>query len=149
MDDIDQRSIKMSRKLKATPELVWAVLTNPDHISAWWGPEGFTNTVYEMDVRPGGKWVFTMHGPDGVDYENEFVFAIVEPFKKLVMDHIKSPKFSIYITIAKTEDGVMLDWSNVFDTIPTKEEAMRTLKADIGLEQNLDRLQKYLQHLGD
>ena len=149
MDDIDQRSIKMSRKLKATPELVWAVLTNPDHISAWWGPEGFTNTVYEMDVRPGGKWVFTMHGPDGVDYENEFVFAIVEQLKKLVMDHIKSPKFSIYITIAETEDGVMLDWSNVFDTIPTKEEAMRTLKADIGLEQNLDRLQKYLQHLGD
>ena len=42
--------------------------TNPEHIVNWYGPKGFTDTVIEMDVRPGGMWRHVMHGPDGVDY---------------------------------------------------------------------------------
>lgn len=33
------------------------------------GPNGFTNTFYEFDLRPGGKWRFTMHGADGKNYK--------------------------------------------------------------------------------
>ena len=49
-------------------------------IIATWGPKGFTNTIHEMDVRPGGVWRFVMHGPDGVDYQNKIVYIeIVKP----------------------------------------------------------------------
>ena len=43
---------------------------DPDHVAQWFGPDGFTTTVQEMDVRPGGVWRFIMHGPDGIDYDN-------------------------------------------------------------------------------
>ena len=59
------REIVATRIYGAPRELVWRVWTDPKHIAQWWGPQGFTNTIREMDVRPGGAWRFTMHGPDG------------------------------------------------------------------------------------
>ena len=54
--------------------------TDPEHVAKWWGPTGFTNTIYEMDVRPGGVWRFVMHGPDGIDYQNKIVYIeVVKP----------------------------------------------------------------------
>ena len=33
-----------------------------------------------MDVRPGGEWRHTMHGPDGTDYPNKGIFIeVVRP----------------------------------------------------------------------
>ena len=46
--------IVVTRELAAPRELVWAAWTEPAHAARWWGPRGFTNTIHEMDVRPGG-----------------------------------------------------------------------------------------------
>ena len=59
------REIRLSRLLDAPIKLVWEVWTNPEHIAAWWGPNGFTNTISTMDVQEGGEWNLVMHGPDG------------------------------------------------------------------------------------
>jgi uncharacterized protein YndB with AHSA1/START domain len=40
----------------------------------WWGPEGFANTFAQFEFKPGGRWVFVMHGPNGANYPNESVF---------------------------------------------------------------------------
>jgi uncharacterized protein YndB with AHSA1/START domain len=60
------REIITSRVYDAPRELVFKAWTDPKHIARWWGPNGFTTTIHEMDVRPGGAWRFIMHGPDGV-----------------------------------------------------------------------------------
>jgi uncharacterized protein YndB with AHSA1/START domain len=74
------REIVISRKFDAPRELVWEAWTNPKHIVQWWGPKGFTTTIEEMDVRPGGVWKQVMHGPDGTDYPNRSVFIeVVKP----------------------------------------------------------------------
>jgi len=65
-----EREITLSRLFDAPREVVFDAWTDPRQIAAWWGPDGFTNTIQEMDVRPGGVWRFVMHGPDGVDYPN-------------------------------------------------------------------------------
>ena len=64
------RSIVLSRMLQAPREQVFELWTSPEHLANWWGPNGFTLTTHEADIRPGGVWRFTMHGPDGVDYPN-------------------------------------------------------------------------------
>jgi uncharacterized protein YndB with AHSA1/START domain len=46
----------IKRIVKAPIDLVWKVWTSPEHIKHWWGPAGFTNTISEMDVRPGGVY---------------------------------------------------------------------------------------------
>lgn len=52
----DGPELVMERVFDAPRELVWRVLTDPDRVTNWWGPRGYTTTVEEMDVRPGGKW---------------------------------------------------------------------------------------------
>lgn len=60
------REIVATRVFDAPRDLVFKMWTDPKHIVHWWGPNGFTNTIHEMDVRPGGVWRFIMHGPVAV-----------------------------------------------------------------------------------
>ena len=50
------REIIIRRSLNAPRELVFAVWTDPKHLPHWWGPNGFTTTIQEMNVTPGGVW---------------------------------------------------------------------------------------------
>lgn len=58
---------------QAPRELVFAAGTDRRHVERWWGPKGFTTTTHEMEVRPGGVWRHTMHGPDGRAFPREIV----------------------------------------------------------------------------
>src|SRR5438128_10473572 len=69
------REIVVTRVFDAPRELVFEAWTDPTRVVQWWGPHGFTTTIHEMDVRPGGVWRFVMHGPDGTDYPNKVGFA--------------------------------------------------------------------------
>src|SRR2546426_6169783 len=84
------REIITTRVLDAPRELVWKAWTDPKHVAEWWGPNGFTNTIQEMDVRPDGVWRFIMHGPDGVDHKNEIIFIEVVELERLVYDQFFS-----------------------------------------------------------
>lgn len=70
--------IVLSRVFDAPREMVFDAWTDPEQVVQWWGPTGFTTTIKEMDVRVGGRWTLTMHGPDGTDYPNKSVFTRVE-----------------------------------------------------------------------
>lgn len=147
MDDISKRSISMTRVFDAPVDLLWKVLTTPEYIKDWWGPEGFTNTIRNMDVHEGGTWDFTMHGPDGTDFVNFYHYLEVKPLEKLVMEHRQHPKFTIIVQLYPEGDQTKVIWQNVFDTVPTMEETVRAFKADVGLKQNLERLAQHLtQH---
>ena len=146
MEDISKRSLSLTRTFDAPVALLWEVLTTPEHIIHWWGPDGFTNTIHKMELKEGGQWKFTMHGPDGKDYENEFVYREIDPMKKIILDHLKYPKFTITITLFDEGKKTKVQWLNTFDSIPGKEEAVRAFKADVGLEQNMLRLSQYVSH---
>lgn len=144
MEDLSERSIGITRKFDAPIDLVWKVLTTPEYISVWWGPDGFTNTIRKMEVKEGGIWDFTMHGPDGTDFLNFYHYLEVIPHKKIVMEHRGHPKFMISIQLFSEGDHTKVTWQNVFDSVPTKEETIRAFKADVGLVQNMERLSQYL-----
>src|ERR1700733_13330918 len=85
--DTQAREIIMTRIFDAPRELVFEMWTDPKRLAHWWGPRGFTPTIQEMDVRPGGSWKMIMHGPDGVDYPNHSVFVEVVKPERLVYTH--------------------------------------------------------------
>ena len=145
MEDISKRSISLTRLYEAPVELIWKVLTTPEYIKDWWGPEGFTNTIRKMEVREGGVWDFTMHGPDGTDFPNFYHYLEVKPFEKIVMEHRQHPKFCIIVELYPEGQSTKVVWQNVFDSVPTKEETIRSFKADIGLVQNMERLSQCLK----
>jgi uncharacterized protein YndB with AHSA1/START domain len=91
------REIVLTRVFDAPPETVFEAFTDPERVVHWWGPQGFATTVHEMDVRPGGEWRFTMHGPDGWDYRNRIVYLEVARPERIVYKHEPRKMTSGYI----------------------------------------------------
>ena len=139
------REIRISRLFKAPVELVWEVWTNPEHIKNWWGPNGFTNTISKMEVQPGGEWNLVMHGPDGTDYKNKSVFKEIIRHKKLVYEHISGPKFIATVQFDGRGDTTFIEWQMLFETREEFIQTVKTFKADEGLKQNVEKLEKYLE----
>jgi len=138
------REIRISRLFKAPVELVWEVWTNPEHIKNWWGPNGFTNTISKMEVKPGGEWNLIMHGPDGTDYKNKSVFKEIIKHKKLVYEHISGPKFIATVQFDGRGDTTFIEWQMLFETREEFIQTVKTFKADEGMKQNMNRFEKYL-----
>jgi uncharacterized protein YndB with AHSA1/START domain len=57
--------------IAATPECVFRALTEPKALLAWWGdPTAYPATHWEMDLRPGGKWLSRWKNlADGTEFE--------------------------------------------------------------------------------
>jgi uncharacterized protein YndB with AHSA1/START domain len=145
--DTSDREITIARTFNAPIELVWEVWTNPDHIKNWWGPNGFTNTIEKMEVRPEGKWEFVIHGPDGTDYKNINIYKEIVKHERIVMQHEGSPEFTATITFSAKGDKTHIHWHMLFDTRETFEHVVKTFKADEGLKQNTEKLAVYLNEI--
>lgn len=77
---INVQPIVITRGFDAPRAIVFKMWTDPKHMAQWWGPDGFTNPVCELDVRPGGAIRIDMRGPDGTVYPMTGAFReIVEP----------------------------------------------------------------------
>lgn len=94
-----------ARVLDAPRERVWAALTDPAQVNAWWGPDGFQNVDVQQDVRVGGTWRFTMVGPDGKRWPNHSTYLEVTPPARLVYDHGDGSAVLFRATIELTELG--------------------------------------------
>ena len=141
------RELIITRELNAPIELVWEVWTDPEHLAKWWGPEGFTNTISKMDMKPGGDWDLVMHGPDGTDYKNKSVFREIVKYKKIVYDHVSGPRFIATISFEERGNKTFLHWHMLFETKEQFIQTVKTFKADIGLKQNVQKLELYLANM--
>jgi len=146
MESTESRQLHIARKFKAPVELMWEVWTNPDHIINWWGPDGFSNTIHEIDFKEGGEWRMTMHGPDGANYPNRSIFKEIIPLKKIVYEHF-NPHFITTVLFEPVGDETQINWSMLFDTADLREIVVKAHKADEGLKQNVDKLEKYLSEM--
>jgi uncharacterized protein YndB with AHSA1/START domain len=100
----------MRRTYDAPRAKVWEAMTEPRHVSRWWGGPGFSNPVCEMDLRPGGRWHHVMRFPDGHELVMDFVFIEVEPPSRLVWQNVdhgkrKGPPPTCRITSTLEEAG--------------------------------------------
>lgn len=143
-NDTSNRELSVSRLLNAPRDLVWKVWTEPEHIAKWWGPNGFTNTIFKMEVNPGGEWEFIMHGPDGTDYKNKHIFHEIVKEERLVLDHVTAAKFRMTVTFEAKGDKTLLTIQSSFESAEQLEQVIKVFKADEGLKQNVDKLEAYL-----
>ncbi len=139
------REIRISRLLNAPIELVWEVWTDPEHIKNWWGPNGFTNTITKMEIKPEGVWDLVMHGPDGTDYKNKSIFKEVAKHKKLVYEHVSAPKFIATIQFEKQGNQTNISWHMLFETKEQFIQVVKTFNAEEGLKQNIEKLNAYVE----
>lgn len=132
-----------SRVLNAPVEIVYQAFSNPLHLQKWWGPQGFTNTFHEFDLRPGGKWILTMHGPEKGNYENASVFKTVDPLKLVSWTRISQPLFDMDVEFEKIRNSkTRISFRMIFTSVDECEKIKRFALPKN--EENFDRLEKEL-----
>lgn len=139
--------IRIVRLYDAPLQAVWDAWTDPSQAAQWWGPRGFTTTTHSKDLRVGGIWHYTMHGPDGVDYPNKHVYLAVQPQAKLVYDHggndESAPMFRVTVLFEQVAGKTRLDMTMALPSAEAAEQTRKFIKL-AGGESTWDRLGEYL-----
>jgi uncharacterized protein YndB with AHSA1/START domain len=79
--------ITITRVFDAPRERVWERWTEPGQYMCWWGPKDFTAPYAKFDLRPGGKFLSCMRGPDGKDIWGTGIYEeISEPSRIVYTD---------------------------------------------------------------
>ncbi|MBR9765108.1 MAG: ATPase [Rhodobacteraceae bacterium] len=81
------REVVIARVVDAAPRRVFDAWTDPAQIGLWFGPEGFTLTTHEAEIRPGGLWRFDMVAPDGTVFSNRMRFLRLEAPRLIEIEH--------------------------------------------------------------
>lgn len=135
--------IVSTRLIDASREQLFEAVRDPAQLALWWGPDGFTNTFDEFDFRPGGAWRFTMHAPDGADYPNESEFVEIDPFTRIVFDHLRPMHwFRMTMSFVPENGKTRLTWQMRFESRAESDKFREFIV--IANEQNLDRLDAHL-----
>lgn len=59
-DNASQDAVVIERSFDAPVEIIWQMWTDPEHLKAWYGPDGATIPVAKLDVRVGGTRLVCM-----------------------------------------------------------------------------------------
>lgn len=139
--------IIIKRIYNAPLQAVWAAWTDPAEAAKWWGPRGFTITTHSKDLKTGGHWHYTMHGPDGVDYPNKAKYLQVVDREKLVYDHggndEQEPMFRVTVRFSESSGQTNMDMRMALPTAEAAEETRKFIKS-AGGDTTWDRLAEYL-----
>ena len=112
--------VAVIRVLDAPVGQVWKSWTEPEHVTRWWGPTGFTSPRASMDVRVGGTSLVCMRAPaeyGGQDMYNTWTYRTVRPPERL--------EFDLRFTDA---DGVPLDEASIPPGVPSEVPHVVTLR---------------------
>jgi len=138
MEAIEIRSDSRRKLLVASPSAVFAAMSDPTRVARWWGPAGFTNTIHLFEFKPDGRWIMTMHGPDGTDYPNESRFTRIVADQVFEIEHLNGHHFVLTIELVQVPGGTELKWRQTFDTVEHYERLAQFVAS--ANEQNLERL---------
>jgi len=143
------RMIEHDITVAAPLDQVWALVTRPEHIAAWFG-DGRPGVV---DLRPGGRITF-QHGPHGaipgrieaVDAPRHVAFrwVVTDPY-----DEEPTPANSTRVDLQLTPDAAAMTRVHVTEqgydqlTLPAADRAARYQANDQGWPRILERLRAY------
>ena len=151
-DQATDREIVIDRVVDAPRDVVWEAWTQREHLDRWWGPDGFTTTTHEIDVRVGGVWRFIMHGPDGVDYKNRITYREITPPERLVYAHDDdgegaSGAFMSTVTFDDVGGTTRVTLRALFSSKAERDRHVEEYGAIEGGKQTLGRLAEYVAQM--
>jgi uncharacterized protein YndB with AHSA1/START domain len=108
----ENRELSITRLIDAPRAKIYQAWTDPELLKQWFAPHPYTTVTAEMDVRPGGRSLMVMRGPDGTEIPCPGVYLEVVENERLVTTDaytsawVPSPKpFMTLILTFADEDG--------------------------------------------
>lgn len=144
-----EHELVITRIINAPRERVFKAWTDPNYITQWWGPHGYTTPLCEMDVRPGG--VFRMHirSPEGEIYPIKgFYREVVAPERLVYSDDWDegfrpSAESNVAVTFTEQDGKTLLTIRPIFGSIEERD-AMQQQGLIEGWTEGLQRLELHL-----
>jgi uncharacterized protein YndB with AHSA1/START domain len=139
--------IVTTREFDAPIELVFDVLTRPEHVRHWFAPFEDKMTVCSMDLRVGGDYHLVFVTPDGQECSFRGTYLQIEPPARIVQTWLFDgwPGAWADETDELTEaDGV----TTLTVTMAFRDQAGRDhMTKHDGQESSFDKLEDYLMSL--
>ena len=105
-----------------------------------------------FEFRAGGEWVFVMHGPDGIDYQEWISWTEIVPPERIALLHGESHgdpnAFESVLTFEP--EGVAatrIEMRTVFPTKELRDEVIEKYHAIEGGQQTLSKLATYVTEM--
>jgi uncharacterized protein YndB with AHSA1/START domain len=147
----EKLEVELVRVIDAPRQLVWDAYTKPEHMVKWWGPRGYTTTIIEMDVRPGGSWRYLQRAPDGSEHPFKGEYReVVEPSRLVSTFIYDVPGFDQeMLDIAIFEDVGGKTKLTTIGRFQSKEHMEGALSSGMegGWAESLDRLEELVTQL--
>lgn len=145
------RELFLSRVIDAPRELVFEVWTDPVHVAQWWGPNGYSAKVHQMEVKPGGMWRFLLTGPDGTQFPSRITYREVVRPERLVYRHgydvDDDPEaFEVTVTFEAQGQKTLLTMHSIFPTAKQCEHVKSFGAVELG-KQTLAKLDAFVQRM--
>ena len=145
------QELTLMRTFDAPRELVFKAWTDPSVLAKWWGPNGFTTPICQVDPRPGGKLYIVMHGPKNSDFDIDLptigVFQEFDPPRRFVFsntameDEKGNPQLETLCTVTFVETGGKTEMTlHILLVKATPIAAGAWAGAEMGWSQSLDKL---------
>ncbi|KAA1268746.1 SRPBCC family protein [Leptospira interrogans] len=150
---VESNKVIYKRYLDVPVNLAFEVWSSQEHLSQWWGPEGFTLTIKSMDFSNGGVWDFIMHGPDGHDYKNKIQFIDISKPNYIYYKHLgdgegaKDVDFQSRVMFEQAGEGTNLTVEQIFSSKEELERINKKYGAIEGAKQHIAKFSKYLETL--
>jgi uncharacterized protein YndB with AHSA1/START domain len=141
---VSDRELEATRRFDAPRELVWEVMTKPEHVRNWWGPRGTSLSVCEIDLRVGGSWRFALATPEGEVAFFGTYLEIDAPARVVNTEHYDVPEIrdhpaTVTMTLTERDGRTFYRVNTVFETAEYCEGAVQS-GMEGGWRESLDRI---------
>lgn len=79
-----ERTIVTRRTFAAPKATLFAMWTEPRHLTRWWGPRALSLVVCEVDLRVGGAYRYVERAPDGQEFAFRGTFREIRAPDRIV-----------------------------------------------------------------
>lgn len=146
------RQVAIVRDFSGTRRAVFDAWTNPAHLPHWMtGPDGWSMTVCERDLRPGGEHRSVWRHRDGSQMEIRGVFREIRPPQRIVFSESWGgswPETANTITLVEQQGQTTMTLMIVYPSSEARDAALASGMKD-GLSVNFDHLDQYLRGMAE
>lgn len=96
MNETAAHEFVISRIFDSPRELVYKAWTEPERLEQWWGPKGCKLKVAQLELRPGGVFLYSISFGQGPVMWGRFVYSEIE-----------APERLVYVSSFSDEEGTL------------------------------------------
>jgi len=149
------KQLVLERTIKASPERVFDAFTDPDQLTKWRWPSGFSCPAAEVDLRVGGKYRLAMEWPGSIPSEAQFSHHMAGEYYEIERPHrlvmsgraVNDEQGELFATLievtfrARDEGTALTVRQSYVEPLPPAEALGG---AEQGWSEQLDKLQRLL-----